>query len=153
MSSIEIIIIIIIFFIILGFLIKTLSAGRKTRQLLQKATVMIPDSIPSDGVSVPVVESFIGLRGLDAWTFVQNSLNPKFTLFGEYLEYRVIIKRRLNLSDIEKIKGISRKYFNRMRFYFKNKGLTMTVHLFSRESYHVLEDFFKRRGIAVETRD
>jgi len=113
----------------------------------------IPDDLPTAGVDIPVVEACAGIKGLGALTLAQNRLSPGFLLFEDHLEYKVFFRRRVRYSDIEEVKGVSQRYFNRMRFIFRSRALTLTIFLFSMREYSVLADFLRRKGIAVQTKN
>ena len=77
--------------------------GRRFLRLKTTLGSAGPVSIDTLGLaSIPVVATFIGLRGLSPWLAVAtNSLNPYLAIAADRLDYRVIGKRSAPFSTVE----------------------------------------------------
>ena len=153
MPAVEWVILIAVALVTLSIFLSVFLLGVKKRALERTMELTIPDDLPTAGVDIPVVEACAGIKGLGALTLAQNRLSPGFLLFEDHLEYKVFFRRSARYSDIEEVKGVSQRYFNRMRFIFRARTLTLTIFLFSMREYSVLADFLRRKGIAVQTKN
>lgn len=127
--------------------------ARKRRLVNESVSLSIPDIIPEEGMDVPLLNSFAGIRGLGSATFIQNTINPRLALFNDRVELRVIYPRKAFFSDIRRVAGVSQPYFNRMRFEFKDRIITITVEPGSQSAYQELARFLESKGVQVETKN
>ena len=59
----------------------------------------IPSVVPGEGVNVPVFNAYIGYRLFN----VHNGIWPKFTLFEDHFDYRVLQTRSCRYEQVDKI--------------------------------------------------
>jgi len=103
--------------------------------------------IPPEGVSVPIIQSFSGLKPLGGlFGISHNNLNPKLTLYDDRIEYRVIIKGSKRYIDIEQVK--TRR--GRQVAFFYGSLLTLSVWLAHPEDRSTLLNFLRSRGVNLD---
>lgn len=95
---------------------------------------------------MPVLATFTGIRGLTPWLAVaSNSLNPVFTIGPDYLEYRVLKKRRVPLSHIRSVRLMTTIGTVNLHFTFKTGPFTFTVNVGNKDRALALLEQLKPR--------
>lgn len=153
MSFVEWASIVAIGIVIFGAAFSVLISSRKIRRVQHAAELVIPDCLPRDGVDVPLLAAYAGWKTLGTLTFAENNIRPELHLFDDRLAYKVFRHRGASYSDIEFVKGISQRFFNRMRFGFRDCSLSFIVDLADELEYQAVEDFLRRKGVPIETRN
>jgi hypothetical protein len=72
-------------------------------------------------------------------------------LFEDHLEYKVMARKSARYSDITRVVGASRRFSNRMRFEFHDRGLSFIALMVNAEEFQQVEQFLRSRGVPVET--
>ena len=65
--------------------------------------MQFPDSIPAEGINIPLKMSFSGIKNLPLLSFTHNSINPKLLIFEDATETRVLRSKRRPIAEIESI--------------------------------------------------
>jgi hypothetical protein len=153
MSDIEGILIIGIAVIIIGGVFAILITRRQIARAELAAKLIIPQLMPSEGVEIPIIRAYTGIKGWGALTVTQNSIKPLLRLFETQMDYRVFIPKTATYVEIEQVIGYCRRFFNYMRFEFRGRTQSFTAYLVNEEEYRAVENFLRRKGIPVETRN
>ncbi|HUV16686.1 MAG TPA: hypothetical protein VMW28_09015 [Pelolinea sp.] len=138
--------------IFLAAIITLRLANRKSEAVNQSGNFFIPDLMPDNGVNVPVLETFAGIKGLGNLTFAQNNFRPRFLLFNDHMEFKVLFSRKAFYSEVSFMMGISQRYFNRMRFNFEDKLLTFTAALANQREFDQVTQFLESKGVSIDKR-
>ncbi|MBL7164389.1 MAG: hypothetical protein ISS57_17515 [Anaerolineales bacterium] len=137
--------IIIVLVVILLLMLRRRGARSEHQELERLQSLQI---IPPEGISVPITNSFSGLKPLGGVFGVsRNNLNPKLVLYDDRIEYRVIIKGSKRYGDIEQVKVRGGR---QVLFIFYDSLLTLSVWLGNPEDRLTLLNFLRSRGVNLD---
>ncbi len=112
----------------------------------------LPDPIPLTGVDVPNLGTYGGIKGLGLLAISENNFNPRLTLYDDYMDYKVLVSKSADYSQIKSVQEISFLFFSYLKISFYDRILTLGVRLVDKEIMHKITDFFHNRGIPVKSR-
>ena len=113
----------------------------------------IPRVIPENGFKVPVLATFKGLKRLPRQiSFAYNNLNPYLTLFEDRLEFRVLLKKAILLSQIENVDIWDTIATRNLQVYVKGQEDLLSANLFSRINLSQVLNFLVNRGVPLSGR-
>ena len=125
--------------------------GRKIKRINQMPE--IPRVIPENGFEVPVLATFKGLKRLPRQiSFAYNNLNPYLTLFEDRLEFRVLLKKAILLSQIENVDIWDTIATRNLQVYVKGQEDLVTANLFNRMNLSQVLNFLVNRGVPLSNR-
>lgn len=137
---------IIVVLVVILILVLRRRAGRSEGQQLDVLGSL--QIIPPEGITVPISNSFSGLKPLGGmFGFARNNLNPMLTLYDERIEYRVIIKASKRYGDIEQVRARGSR---QMQFDFFGSLVTLSVWLRNEEDRTTLLNFLRSRGVNLD---
>lgn len=108
--------------------------------------------MPLTGVDIPIIGAFGGIKGLSFLAISENTLYPSLTLYDDYMDYKVLIKKNADYNQIISIREISFIFNSYMIFTFHDRTLTLGVRLMNNEIMHEITDFFHAKGIPVKSK-
>ena len=153
MPEVPTILVPIIAIIIIGGVFTIFITSRLVKRAKLAVELILPQSMPSEGVEIPIIRAFTGIKGWGPLAIAQNSIKPQLRLFESHMDYRVFIPKTATYGEIEQVVGFSSRYFNYMRFEFQDRSQTYTSYLVYEEEYRAVESFLRRKSIPVETRN
>ena len=109
----------------------------------------IPDSIPAEGIKIPLKVAFSGIKNIPLLSLAHNSLNPKLILFEEATETKVTSASRRPLSEIETIDVTLPLRTLHLTINWKNRWFDFTAAIESEETMLGIVRFFQRKGITL----
>ena len=136
--------------IILGLFALIFFLRRQARIFRQSQDFTLPDNLPSTGVDIPVIGSYSGIKGSIYLTIGENTFNPKLILYDNSMEYRMLVLKRVDYSQIESVQEISFLFSHYLKISFYDQFFTFSVRLANQEIMHKIADFFHSRGIPVK---
>ena len=136
-----------IIIIILSFIISGMILRRKRLAVSAPLERIIPGMIRTEGLDVPVLETYAGLKQLAPITFVQNNLNPNLILFDDHFEYKVLRRKSTRYSEIESVHSFMSRYTNKLRFNFMNTGMFLMVVFANAGTHASVVEFLASKGI------
>lgn len=99
------------------------------------ATRHPPPATPHGSTDVTVLATFTGIKGISPWLAVaSNSLNPVFVIGPDYLEYRVLKRRRVPLAHIQSVRTLTAFRTVNLHFTFKSGPFTFTANVGNQDS-------------------
>lgn len=119
---------------------------RRLREFADQAFLLSSGMLPLEGIRVPLLASYGGIKGLGPLAFGRNNLNPLLRLYEDRVEVRVLFKRQRTFNEIEKVDT----YFNQRHLkLFYNDGGTFAAYIPNREALAAVVRFFERKGVAI----
>ena len=106
----------------------------------------IPDSIPAEGIKIPLKVAFSGIKNIPLLSLAHNSLNPKLILFEEATETKVTSASRRPLSEIETIDVTLPLRTLHLTINWKNRWFDFTAAIESEETMLGIVKFFSAKG-------
>jgi len=145
--SVEPVIIIAVSIILLTtmFSFYVLNRKRKAASAFVEKTTL--QNIPTDGIEIPILQSYSGFKALAPITFNGNNLNPKLIFYADHFEYKVLFKKSAMYADVESIRSYSSRYFNTLQIKFHNNPVFFKAVFGNPEVLRCVVDFFTERGI------
>ncbi len=143
----EAIIITIIALIIISSAFSIFVFARKKKAVNKIISIDHAQVFPASGLDIPILVSYSGLKGLAPLTFGQNSLNPFLTLFGDQLAYKVLFRKSALYSEISSLRSFRSRYYNKLRFTFRDRPAFLTVVLGNEETLQAVLTFLAEKGI------
>ncbi len=126
---------------------------RKTVNIIKASkNFRLPDPMPLTGIDVPIIGSYGGIKGWGLLAISENTINPYLTLYDDYMDYRVLVKKSVDYSQIKDIREVTIIFNSYIRFTFHDRSLTFGVRLINKEIMHEITDFFRARGIPIKGR-
>jgi len=110
----------------------------------------IPNPIAPEGIYISLNVAYTGFKAIPAMTFGKNDAFPKFRLFEDATETRVIFSRRKRLSEIETV-DVGNALFNsrQITIVWKNSLFTfIAVPQYESDVFDCVR-FFKRKGVPL----
>jgi hypothetical protein len=130
-----------------GFVISMLILRKNRVSVGEKIYGINPKSISSEGLQIPVLRTYSGLKALYPVTFVENKISPHLILYSDHLAYRVLRKRSFRYDMIERVDSYSSKYYNKLNFSFSNSGVFFMAVFANQETHKSVLDFLAKKGI------
>ncbi|WP_242912314.1 MULTISPECIES: hypothetical protein [Brevundimonas] len=94
-----------------------------------------PPATPHGSTDVTVLATFTGIKGISPWLAVaSNSLNPVLVIGPDYLEYRVLKRRRVPLAQIQSVRTLAAFRTVNLHFTFKSGPFTFTANVGNQDS-------------------
>lgn len=113
----------------------------------------IPDSISGQGHEVPVLATFTGLKSLPRHvSYSYNNLYPALTLYENSIECRVLVKKVIFLSEIEKADVMETFLTRNINIYVKNQDNLFTANLYGRRNLAQVLGYLEKRGVPLSER-
>jgi len=100
-----------------------------------------------DGVDIPILESFSGLKWLVPLVFGRNHINPKLVLFPDHLDYKVLFRKSALYRDIASIRSFRSQFYNKVRFVFYDTPAFFTAVFGNEETLQAVLKFLAEKGI------
>jgi len=122
---------------------------RRYRVHKRSADLRIPDTIGSEAIEIPLLESFCGIRGWGLFSIADNAFSPRLALHNEWMEYRVLAVRSANYGSIESLRLIRFFFVHITLFTFRDRGLTFAAQVADRQTLEKLAVFFGRKGVEI----
>jgi len=144
-NIIEIALIVIVFGSIIGFFV----LHRKSQTLKESRQFQLPDQIPATGIRVPVLETTTGPKAFRKISFLENYFNPKLILYDTRMEYRVLISRSTDYSQITNIQAEPVLFLHRIWFSFLDRPFTFGAVFANANTVETITEFFRQRGIPI----
>jgi hypothetical protein len=123
---------------------------RKRKAVAAAWEKSFPNTMPVEGVDMPVLESYSGLKALAPVTFAQNGIAPKLIFYEDRFEYRVYRKRSALYSEVESLRAYRSRFYNRLQFKFTNSDLFFMVVLTDESILQKIVDFLGVKGIFLD---
>lgn len=136
--------------VLVGFLVSMVTL-KKNRTAVGKATGKItPGTIPAEGIRIPILRTYFGLKRLAPVTFIENKFSPSLVLFNDHFEYRVLRRRSTGYDRIEAVFSYTSKYYNKLRINFTHSGAFFMVVFANQKALEEVLDFLKKKGIYAQ---
>ena len=135
----------------LGFLISMIILRRNRKAVSEIPSKINPDAIPTEGIRIPVLRTYSGLKRLAPVTFIENKISPRLVLFDDHFDYQVLHKRSVRYDKIEAVHSYTSKYYNKLRFDFTHSGVFFMVVFANKETLSSVLDFLKKKGVYSHT--
>jgi hypothetical protein len=135
----------------LGFLISMLILRRNQTAISEKISKIYPGAIPTEGIQIPVLRTYSGLKRLAPVTFIENKLAPCLVLFENHFEYQVLRKRSATYDQVEAVHSYASKYYNKLRIDFTHSGVFLMIVFANQETLFAVVDFLAKKGIHTQT--
>jgi hypothetical protein len=135
----------------LGFLISMLILRRNRTAVSEIPFKINPKAIPTEGIRIPVLRTYSGLKRLAPVTFIENKIFPRLVLFDGHFDYQVLGKRSVRYDNIEAVHSYTSKYYNKLRFDFNHSGVFFMVVFANQETLYSVLDFLTNKGIYTQT--
>lgn len=94
-----------------------------------QSEIELPDPLPPDGVPIPILATFVGLRGVPLLSLGHNSLRPIFRLYPDAIETRVYRKRRRPYSEIERVHVVTAPWTRNVEIDWRGSVLTFAANV------------------------
>ena len=127
------------------------SLAKKAKVMNISKNFTIPDLFPTAGLSIPVLETYGGIKGLGYINFMQNDISPEMILFEDSMEYRILTRKSATYRQIEYVRSRSFLFFHLIQFSFYDRPQTFSAHLANAEILYLLMDFLHARGVPVKS--
>lgn len=104
-----------------------------------------------DGVEIPLLAAFIGLKSIKFFTFGYNNLNPRLRFFNDHLEYKCFRTQRRAYSEIQCIKVLSAKSLatQNLELHFKNSSFKYVFNVVNAETLRKALEFLENKGCVL----
>lgn len=125
---------------------------RISRRKIQRIKQMspIPPVVPPDGLEVPVVAAFTGLKGLPRQVSgSDNNIKPDPTLFEDRIECRVLSNGSIPLRDLESVDIRDTFATRNLNIYVRGRGDVFTANLLVRSNLAAVPRFPGSRGVLL----
>jgi len=121
--------------------------GRRWKAVEKAVDMILPESMPAEGVEIPLVEAASGLKALAPVTFAHTNIGPKLILYENRFDYKVFFKRSALYSDIESLRVYRSRFFNRLTFKFFNSNLFVSFALPDEHILGRIVQFLSAKGV------
>jgi hypothetical protein len=121
--------------------------SRKRQAAEEAAGMIFPDAMPANGVEIPLLDAYAGIKALAPITFTHNGIGPKLVLYEDRLDYKVFVSRSALFSEIEGLLAYRGRFFNRLLFKFTNSNLFFMAVLPDEKILERILRFFEAKGI------
>lgn len=111
----------------LGFLISMVILRRNRASVSDPISKINPNAIPTEGIRIPVLRTYSGLKRLAPITFIENKVSPRLVLFDDHFDYQVLRKRSARYDKVEAVHSYTSKYYNKLRIDFYQSGVFLMV--------------------------
>ena len=135
--------------ILIAVMILALAFRKQVKIYETSSDFRIPDILPSTGVEIPIWVSYSGVKWLRGLSLSKNVFNSKLVLFEDYMEYRTLILKTANYSQIKHVRLTSFLFFYLIRFTFNDRALTFSALVTDKDMLEHLAAFFRARNIPV----
>lgn len=113
----------------------------------------IPQSIPTNGFEVPVLAAFTGLKRLPRQvSFAHNNINPSLTLYEYRLDCKVVLKKSILFSKIEKVDIWDTIATRNIQIYVRDREDLISANLLNRRNLAQVLTFLKDRNVPLSDR-
>lgn len=90
---------------------------------------MEPYVLPPEGVAIPLLASFTGLRGVPLLSLSRNSINPALHLHPDRVVYRVVGRRTKPLANIRQVTVMTAPFTRNVDFEFLDSMFSFTANV------------------------
>ena len=147
MSSPEWIIFAAITIILISAFVSLRVFARKRKAVRSARDILLPNALPPEGVEIPLIAAYSGLKALAPVTFSQNNIYPRLILFEDHFDYKVILKKSAYYGDIEGLYSFRSRYYNKLRFHLYNSSLFFTAVLPDERMLEAVLSFLAAKGV------
>ncbi|OGC06537.1 hypothetical protein A2526_04895 [candidate division WOR-1 bacterium RIFOXYD2_FULL_36_8] len=150
MENIDITIIVIIVFIF-NLITVPLILFLLYKKIFKPALVQIQpiENLSPEGLQIPIIGAYTGIKDIPYWAIARNTFNPFLKIFPDKIEYRVILKHKKNLDQIESIDCYELIGIKNIRFNFADSPFSFSANLLNVENLKKVLQYFKNNGIKL----
>jgi hypothetical protein len=130
-----------------GFMVSMFILRENRASVTEKIYEINAKSISSEGLQIPVLRTYSGLKALYPVTFVENKISPHLVLYKDHFAYRVLRKRNFRYDMIERVDSYSSKYYYKLNFSFSNSAVFFMAVFGNQETHKSVLDFLAKKGI------
>jgi hypothetical protein len=135
-----------------SFMVSMLLLRKNKALVSEKISGINANSISSEGMQIPVLRTYSGLKVLYPVTFLENKISPRLILHSDHFEYRILRKRSSRYETIERVDSYTSKYYNKLTFRFTDSSVFFMAVFGNQETLTSVLDFLAKKGIYPQKR-